>query len=205
METPYDYPRLLKMVVRRGRQLYGPAFHIAEEDSPVLRRLLCWFLQDEAVAKGEGICLHKGILLAGPVGCGKSAIMRVFQSLCDKALQFAIKPCTAVELEFAAEGYDVIHRYAHRSLYRYGCPRAVCFDDLGFESNVNYFGNNYNVMLKILAHRYELLVEQGLVTHATTNLDSAEMEARYGSRLRSRMRQMFNLVAFPHTSRDKRI
>jgi len=60
-------------------------------------------------------------------------------------------------------------------------------------------------MLRILAHRYELLVEQGMITHATTNLDSTEMEARYGNRLRSRMRQMFNLVAFPHTSLDKSI
>jgi len=101
METPYNYARLLGMVVHRGRQLYGPAFHITEEDSPVLRRLLCWFLQDQAVAAGEGICLRKGILLAGPIGCGKSALMRVFQSLCDKAVQFAIRPCTTIELEFA--------------------------------------------------------------------------------------------------------
>jgi hypothetical protein len=36
------------------------------------------------------------------------------------------------------------------------------------------------------------------------NLNSAEIEKKYGLRVRSRMREMFNLVAFPADTPDKR-
>ena len=41
-------------------------------------------------------------------------------------------------------------------------------------------------------------------THATTNLNAQELEERYGNRVRSRMRQLFNLIAFDKESTDKR-
>ena len=41
-------------------------------------------------------------------------------------------------------------------------------------------------------------------THAITNLNTQELEDKYGSRVRSRMRQLFNLIAFDKESVDKR-
>ncbi|MDT8347935.1 MAG: ATPase, partial [Flavobacteriaceae bacterium] len=41
-------------------------------------------------------------------------------------------------------------------------------------------------------------------THITTNLNAEELEARYGSRVRSRLREMFNLISFDKASVDKR-
>lgn len=46
--------------------------------------------------------------------------------------------------------------------------------------------------------------DQGIITHATTNLTADELEATYGNRLRSRMREMFNLFGYDGTSEDKR-
>jgi hypothetical protein len=43
-----------------------------------------------------------------------------------------------------------------------------------------------------------------MITHITTNLQARELEAGYGNRVRSRMREQLNLVAFSKTSRDKR-
>jgi hypothetical protein len=48
------------------------------------------------------------------------------------------------------------------------------------------------------------MVRQGYVTHATTNLSASDLEAIYGNRLRSRMREMFNLISFPNDTPDKR-
>jgi hypothetical protein len=42
-------------------------------------------------------------------------------------------------------------------------------------------------------------------SHITTNLNAEELEARYGSRVRSRLREMFNLIGFDESSKDKRI
>jgi DNA replication protein DnaC len=43
-----------------------------------------------------------------------------------------------------------------------------------------------------------------MLTHATTNLSASELEEIYGNRLRSRIREMFNLVAFDKDAKDKR-
>ncbi|KKL94503.1 hypothetical protein LCGC14_1864050, partial [marine sediment metagenome] len=37
-----------------------------------------------------------------------------------------------------------------------------------------------------------------------TNLNANELEDRYGKRVRSRMREMFNLIAFKKDAKDKR-
>lgn len=57
-------------------------------------------------------------------------------------------------------------------------------------------------MGEILLSRYELFTSQKMITHITTNLSANEIEQAYGNRLRSRMREMFNLVYI--LSSDKR-
>ena len=66
------------------------------------------------------------------------------------------------------------------------------------------FGKDCNVMGEILLSRYDLFLSHKTKTHATTNLNAKELEERYGNRVRSRMRQLFNLIAFDKSSRDKR-
>jgi len=83
-------------------------------------------------------------------------------------------------------------------------PARICFDDLGTESNLKYFGNECNVMAEILLSRYDLFISHSLLTHLTTNLSATEIEKMYGNRLRSRLRAMFNLLAFQSDSIDKR-
>jgi len=206
IHSPYDYAAALDMVTATGKCLYGPRFSIEEADRPIVLKLLCWFLKDEALAEHEGLDLQKGILLSGPVGCGKTAIMQIMRRICDPQRAFLIRPCPQIALGFASEGYDVIYRYTSRSFCLYAKhPRTVCFDDLGFEFDVPYFGSICNTMAEILSLRYDLFIEHGMITHVTTNLTSAELERRYGNRIRSRMRQMFNLIAFPQTNADKRI
>jgi hypothetical protein len=41
-------------------------------------------------------------------------------------------------------------------------------------------------------------------THITTNLNALELEKRYGTRVRSRLRKMFILIGFDESSIDKR-
>jgi hypothetical protein len=72
------------------------------------------------------------------------------------------------------------------------------------ESLINYWGNNFNVMAEILLSRYDLMMKCRMLTYATTNKNAEELEAAYGPQVRSRMRAMFNLIAFHPESRDKR-
>ncbi|MFD2918101.1 hypothetical protein ACFS6H_00190 [Terrimonas rubra] len=59
-------------------------------------------------------------------------------------------------------------------------------------------------MTEILLTRYDLFITRQLRTHITTNLSASELEQYYGNRLRSRLREMLNLVAFAPGAADKR-
>lgn len=74
----------------------------------------------------------------------------------------------------------------------------------GLESPAGYYGVTYNVMAEVLLSRYDLFVSHKMLTHVTTNLNSEELEGIYGNRIRSRMREMFNLLVFNQESNDKR-
>ena len=81
---------------------------------------------------------------------------------------------------------------------------GFCFYDLVAEQQIKHFGNDCNVMAGILISRYEHFIENKSLTHITTNLSASEIENLYGNRLRSRMRNMFNVIAFSTNSKDKR-
>lgn len=90
-----------------------------------------------------------------------------------------------------AIGFEVIHKYSAPAL-GIDTPKSFCFDDLGTEQSLKYYGNECNVMAEVLLSRYERFVSQSIKTHITTNLSATEIEALYGNRVRSRMREMFN-------------
>jgi len=204
-ETPYDYHAILQLLVAKGKEMFHPGYDIADIDRAPILRLITYFLQDESLADHLGIDLYKGLIITGPVGCGKTAIMRIIRSLLPPNKRFPIRSCREISLEFMREGYMVISRYSKQCLDPYsGTPRPSCFDDLGLEPDVHYFGNSMNVMAEILFHRYDLFMEEHMLTYLTTNMNGEELEARYGNRLRSRLRQMCNLIAFSPDSKDKR-
>ncbi len=120
--------------------------------------------------------------------------------------RFGIKSCREITFEFIRDGYEIIqkystHAYSHSSDRR---PFTHCFDDLGSESALKYFGNQCNVMGEILLSRYDHFIAHKMITHATTNLSASELEDCYGNRVRSRMRDLFNMVAFDREAKDKR-
>lgn len=200
--SQYDYPFTYRWLEKKGKEMYGSKFMLHNQDA-VLQKLVCWFLRDEALAKKLKLNLQKGILLTGPVGCGKTTLMSLLRYLLPDANRHIVKTCRNISFEFIAEGFSVIHKYTTGGLYQYH-PRIFCFDDLGTESSLKYYGNQCNVMAEILLTRYDLFINHQLITHLTTNLSATEIENTYGNRVRSRMRDMFNLIAFENNSPDKR-
>ena len=59
-------------------------------------------------------------------------------------------------------------------------------------------------MAEILLSRYDIFTTKKIQTHITTNLSASEIETHYGNRVRSRLREMNNLIAFNKTILDKR-
>jgi hypothetical protein len=199
----FDFHWCVSFLERHGKKLYGPAFAIRREDHPVVRKLLVYFLQLEDEAATLGIDLTKGILLTGPIGCGKTALMTLMSYVPGPGRNYTLRACRDVTLEFIQEGYEVIGRYSRLS-YNGVAPKIYCFDDLGAERNLKYYGNECNVMGEILLSRYDLYVGHGMATHLITNLSASTLQSHYGDRVRSRLREQMNLLAFDDKSPDKR-
>ena len=196
------------MLDQKGKEMYGPKFRIHPEDYEIIFKLIVYMTKDIPNAKRYEVDLHKGILLAGPVGCGKTTLMTLVNYFQPQSQQYVVRPCRDISYEFIKDGYDVIHKYSKNSFIRRReeyIPRTYCFDDLGTEQSLKYYGNEAtNVMGEILLTRYEMFVNKGMLTHITTNLSAYELESAYGNRMRSRMRAMFNLIAFENNIKDKR-
>ncbi|WP_363317281.1 hypothetical protein [uncultured Lutibacter sp.] len=147
-----------------------------------------------------GIDTNKGILLTGPVGCGKTSLMKLLTHLAPHKTNYEIIPTRNIVYSFNATGFEILEKYNDTKNY--------CFDDLGVEPTGSHYAKECNVLGEILLSRYELFCHpersRRVLTHITTNLNAQEIEKRYGSRVRSRMRAMFNLISFDENSIDKR-
>lgn len=203
MQTKFNYPEIIKWLELKGKQNYGDNFKIWDDDIPIITTLLIYFLKDEIMAKTIEIDLNKGILLLGPIGCGKTTIMNLLRYVPQEDRKFVLKPTREISFEFIKEGYQVIQRYSSSNKLQNN-SKNYCFDDLGIENNLKYFGNECNVMGEILLSRYDLFINKKIITHITTNLSASEIEAAYGNRVRSRLRAMLNLIAFNPITKDKR-
>ncbi|MGX9987244.1 ATPase [Soonwooa purpurea] len=185
--------------------LLGKAFQIPENERGIIFGILAWFLEDELVAEKMNIDLSKGILLSAPIGCGKTTLFKLMQNFPTKRKGFGIISTRRIVSEFMQSGYEVLEKYSRGNFsHDIRTPKTYCFDDLGTETTSKYFGNDCNVMAEILLTRYDLFKEKGIITHITTNLSATEIESQYGNRLRSRMREMFNLFGYEESSGDKR-
>lgn len=197
LQKCYDYLQFL------GKKTFGQSFKIYNEDKPVIFKLLIYAIRDCENALKLGLDINKGILLTGPIGCGKTSIMQLIKPFFSNNYDYKIKTTRDISFEFAKNGFDALKIFTQNSNEQNRLT-GYCFDDLGTEKQIKHFGNDCNVMAEILISRYEQFIENNSITHITTNLSASELENYYGNRVRSRLRNMFNLIAFERNSCDKR-
>ena len=203
MASQYNYAAIIPWLEQKGKLQFGDKFHFVEDDLNNIKKLICYFLKDEVMAVTFNIDLEKGILLSGPVGCGKTTLMTLMRNVAQQNNKFILKTCRDISFEFIKDGYQTIQKYSN-SNYSQHEYRNYCFDDLGVETNLKYYGNECNVLAEILLSRYDMFIVNKKFTHITTNLSATEIETAYGNRVRSRLREMCNLIAFDTGVEDKR-
>lgn len=157
-----------------------------------------WYKAGEEFLLNEP-SLDKGILLIGSTGCGKSTIFDVYKSVCQNAqLPNPIKgrfvSANDMHLDFNASGSESIRKYFTNDLI---------IDDFGTEEIASHFGNKVEAVRMVVEQRYLNAKSTGIKTHASTNLTPEEIGNKYGSRVRSRLKEMFNVIRMKGTDLRK--
>lgn len=193
----YDFPKILNYLDAKGKILFGRNFKIFDSDRELLFKLCNYIIRDEQMCQKMNLDLKKGLLLSGPVGCGKTSLMKLLKYVVPHQKAYEVIPCRNIVFSFNHIGFKAIEDYGESGYF--------CFDDLGVEPLGRFFGQDCNVLGEILLSRHDLLISKTIRTHVTTNLSATELEERYGQRVRSRMKQLFNLVTFSKNTLDKRV
>lgn len=189
-----------------AEELYEKAskqFTFDEFNKQIIWELCQYFTGDDRTKLNP----YKGILLYGPIGCGKTAIMNFFRH--NQTNSFQIVSCADIAKDYAKDGHVAIYRFknsipSNDKHLTYGQQDiGVCFDDMGTEVEKKHYGNEANVMAEIIFSRYP---NKGLhsKTHFTTNCNIEVLTERYGDRVRSRLREMVNVVTFADSAPDRR-
>lgn len=175
-------------------------------------KLLClYFTKDKRFEQYKSypdFSLNKGIALFGNTGVGKTRLMEIFQK--NMNFCYIMKPTSEIADEFSdrEKGRQIISSYSSNrniipSSSNFGQQKmGICFDDFGDEPVTAHFGDSDRIMIPIMEGRYRLGDFNS--THITTNITVDQIETYYGKRVRSRMREMFNVIDFRSDSKDLR-
>ena len=130
--------------------------------------------------------------------------MKIMQNIYQLA-QLPLKIIDAREVvkAFEQKGYEGIDYYSYNYTESGARPVELIIDDIGTGYEISkHYGNETNAVCELLLDRYIILKDYGKLTHITTNLNAAELSDRYGTRIFSRMKEMFEIVELK--GKDKR-
>ncbi len=205
-EKVYQLPnaeQLFNQFKANATQIIKREFEIDVFNQAMIKRLCLYFSADPKAEK-YGISLHKGLILAGGTGSGKTTIMKAFRS--NPMQSFKLINCRTVGYNFSVNGFEELRTYSQPEtipINQFGqSDLGICFDDLGTDEERKHYGDKINALTEVLLNRYDTI--PFTKTHITTNLNADMIEDIYGSRIRSRLREMFNLINFGNNTPDRR-
>lgn len=157
---------------------------IINEYNTKLIKTICFFLSNDGRFESElGYTFKKGLLIRGVSGLGKTHLIKCVE----KNELYPILVLSMVEIadQIKAEGEFYV---------QLGDNKITYLDDVGTEeATINHFGTKIN-WYKNFIETYYLRNKIYSKLIVSTNNNFAEIAEKYGFRVSSRMRDMFNVI-----------
>lgn len=162
--------------------VYGKKLLVTDNNKNLITAL-CFFLSNDSRFETElGFSFTKGLLIRGTAGLGKTYIPKCLST--NELRPISVFSMIEISEEAKDEGdYDLKFT-----------PGIIYIDDVGSEEpTVKHFGTTINWFKSFIEKIYlNTTVFNKLII--STNINFAEIENRYGFRVRSRMKDMFNII-----------
>ncbi len=159
---------------------------IVNEHNKKLITTICYLLSsDERFETELGYSFKKGLLIRGVAGVGKTHIVKCLE---DNEL-FPIRVLSMIEIT------DMVKENGEYEISMDG-KKIIYLDDVGTEEpTVNHYGTKVSFFKNFIETVY-LQNQHKTFSNIliSTNHSFAELETKYGFRVRSRMKDMFNVV-----------
>jgi len=194
-----DYNTAAKRVYNLLESRLKGNVNLTQNDKHVYRMLTKYFIkQSDGDFKGD---TNKGICLFGDVGSGKTIAMEVFAAFtCNNTNKFIVHDMKEIAREANLHGVIAIKEFT---------KGICCYDDVGFEEQVNHYGSKICVFTEIVNVQYEKFRNTGKPFHMTTNLGFnndfgfGTLFSKYDRRVVDRLREMMNIIELTGNSKRK--
>ena len=162
-----------------------------------------WLSEYDEIADWLTDNKHKGLMLAGNCGMGKTLIAMhilpvILKEYCeDDCSIFCGNKLSDIDVYSAYQMNEAYRDEKKRSTLFYKHP--IMIDDFGTESEINIFGERHMVFSEIV----DDAEKNGRLLILTTNLTSKKIEAQYDVRIRDRLRGLVKKIGFEGKSLRK--
>lgn len=150
---------------------------------------------------------RKGVMAIGGVGCGKTTCMKIMHRLFrDSQSRFLLKRASDIR--------DLVSDISLIEIKKelgYGLKCDLYIDDLGVGGGESkHYGNSISILGEIILDRYELWVNEGYLTHLSSNLvaeskdkNITTLRTLFGDRVCDRLIEMTMPIVFTNKSLRK--
>jgi len=182
-----DYEQLKKecdasyffKVMAEGSRNYGKKLIQNEFNKPLIKTI-CFFLSEDTRFETElNYSLKKGLLIRGVSGIGKTYLVTCVKE--NKIKQISIYSMIDIS--------DEVREYGGFQAK----GKVIYLDDVGSEETVNHYGSKINWFKEFLESYYLNSTDFSRLI-ISTNCNFDQIQEKYGFRVRSRMKEMFNII-----------
>lgn len=96
----FNFNMCIRYLNHLGRKKYGSDFSLNPDDRDILHKLISYAISSEEQCEHHGLDLKKGILLTGPVGCGKTSLMTLLPEFMYRFQKYPVKSTREIATEF---------------------------------------------------------------------------------------------------------